>query len=443
MAESVPFRGILYNPKKIENLENVLAPPYDVINSADQKRLYQKSDYNIVRLILGKTYESDNELNSRYTRAAKDLNDWLSTEILLQNGSECLYFYSQEYLFMGEKKNRIGFIARVKIEEFDKGVIYPHEFTLSKPKEDRLKLTRACRTNFSQIFGLFSDPEKKIDHLIESGIKGQSLITIKDPDGIVNAFGKITSKDIIEKINFLMKDKKIYIADGHHRYETALAYRNEMRKKYGSSTGEKPYDYVMMYLTNMDSEGTSIFPIHRVLFNLDDFNPDPFIKSLEKKFSIKKHPFSSSTEKDIAIDHLFQEMKSKEKGQSTFGVYLGTQTYYLLTLKDSSLLNDIGDSSKPKELFELETFILHSLIIEKILGIKLESVNNQDHISYKKNEKEAVDMVDSGKYQLAFFLNPTKMEQIKNLAGAGIRMPQKATYFYPKLLSGLVINPLT
>jgi uncharacterized protein (DUF1015 family) len=193
----------------------------------------------------------------------------------------------------------------------------------------------------------------------------------------------------------------------------------------------------------MDSEGTSIFPIHRVLFNLDDFNPDPFVKSLEKKFSIKKHPFTSSTEKNIELDHLFQKMKSKEKGQFTFGLYLGTQTYYLLTLKDSSLLNDIGDSSKPKELFELETFILHSLIIEKILGIKLESVNNQDHITYKKNEKEAVDMVDSGKYQLAFFLNPTKMEQIKNLAGAGIRMPQKATYFYPKLLSGLVINPLT
>ncbi len=443
MAEIVPFRGIRYNPKKIENLENVLAPPYDVINSADQKRLYQKSDYNIVRLILGKTYESDNELNSRYTRAARDLNDWLCNEVLLQNDSECLYFYSQEYLFMGEKKNRIGFIARVKLEEFDKGVIYPHEFTLSKPKEDRLKLTRACRANFSQIFGLFPDPEKKIDHLIENGIKGQSLITIKDPDGIVNTFGKITSKDIIEKINFLMKDKKIYIADGHHRYETALAYRNEMRKKHGSSTEKRPYDYVMMYLTNMDSEGTSIFPIHRVLFNLDDFHPDPFIKSLEKNFSIKKHPFSSSAEKNIALDRLLQMMKSKKTGQFTFGVYLGTQTYYMLTLKDSSVLSDIVDNAKPKELFDLETFILHSLIIEKILGIKLESVNNQDHISYKKNEKEAIDMVDSGKCQLAFFLNPTKMEQIKNLARAGIRMPQKATYFYPKLLSGLVINPLT
>ena len=143
MAESVPFKGILYNPKKIDNLENVVAPPYDVINSANQERLYQKSDYNIVRLILGKTFENDNEQNNRYTRAARDLNDWFKKDVLLQNSSECLYFYSQEYLFMGEKKNRMGFIARVKIEEFDKGVIYPHESTLSKQKEDRLKLTRA------------------------------------------------------------------------------------------------------------------------------------------------------------------------------------------------------------------------------------------------------------------------------------------------------------
>ncbi len=444
MAESIPFRGILYNPKNIQNLEAVVAPPYDVISEVDQENLYQKSDYNIVRLILGKIFENDNERNNRYTRAARDLNDWLQKGILQQNGDECLYFYSQNFLFMGENKTRSGFIATVKLEEYDKGIIYPHEFTLSKPKKDRLNLIRACQTNFSQIFGLFSDPEKRIDNLIEEGIKGQSLSKITDSEGVIHTFGKITNKDIIEQLIYCMKDKKIYIADGHHRYETTLAYRNEMREKYGNTSEKKSYDYVMMYLTNMDSEGTSIFPIHRLLFNLKNFQPEQLLKSLEPFFTIQKYSFKGPDEKKQTLAHLLDQMELKEKEQFIFGLYLGTQHFYLLVLKDHSCLSNLADSSKqPKELLELEPFILHSLILEKIMGIKKESIVNQENICYKKNEQEAVKMVDSGNYQLAFFLNPTPMEHIKKLAGAGVRMPQKSTYFYPKLLSGLVINPLT
>ena len=443
MAEIIPFRGILYNQKKIGKLETVVAPPYDVISTVFQENLYQKSEYNIVRLILGKTFDDDNEQNNRYTRAAKDLNNWLKNGVLHQNGGKSLYFYSQEYLLNGEKKKRIGFIARVKIEEYDKGVIHPHEFTLSKPIEDRLKLTRACRTNFSQVFGLFSDSEKKIDTLIEKGIEGQSLENIMDPEGIVHVFGKITDREIIESITSCMRDKKVYIADGHHRYETALTYRNELRKKHPDKSGKESFDYVMMYLTNMDSEGMSIFPIHRLLFNLDNFQSDQLLKSLEPFFNIQKIPFSSLTEKDEMRLYLLQQMKLKGKDQFTLGLYLGEQFFYLLMLKNKSFLNDIIDDSKAKEFFELETYILHSLIIEKIMGIKKASIKNQDHICFKKSDKEAVEMVDSGKYQLAFFLNSTRVEQVKEVVNAGARMPQKSTFFYPKLLSGLVINPLT
>lgn len=440
MAEIVPFRGILYNKKKIGNLQSVVAPPYDVISKSCQEELYLKSDYNIIRLILGKTFENDTDKNNRYSRAARDLNNWLKKGILQENGCECLYCCSQEYLFNGERKKRVGFIARVKLEEFNKGIIFPHEFTLSKPKEDRLKLTRACRANFSQVFGLFPDPGKTIDNLIEKGIAGQSLTKIVDTAGITHTFGKISNKDIIEQLISCMKDKQIFIADGHHRYETALTYRDEMRKKYNNLEGNKPYDYVMMYLTNMNSEGTSIFPIHRLMFNLDNFQPDQLLDSLETFFNIQKLAFSSQTEKDKVRNHLLQQMKLKEKDQVAFGLYLGKQAFYLLLLKNNSFMMN---SSKPNEFFKLDAYILHSLIIEKIMKIKPESVKNQDHICYKKNEKEAVEMVDSGEYQLAFFLNPARMEQIKKIAGAGERVPQKSTFFYPKLLSGLVINPLT
>ena len=440
MAEITPFRGILYSQEKIENFESVVAPPYDVISPGCQEELYQKSDYNVVRLILGKTLESDNDQNNRYTRAAEDLNNWLEKGILQQNGCECVYYYHQDYLFNGKRNKRVGFVARVKLEEYDKGVIFPHEFTLSKPIEDRLKLTRACRANFSQIFGLFSDPQKTIDSLIENEVERESLSEVKDSEGVVHTFGNISNKDTIKQIAYCMKDKKVYIADGHHRYETALAYRDEMRKQCGNASEDKPYDYVLMYLTNMDLEGTSIFPIHRLLFNLDNFHSEQLLKSLEAYFNIQRFPFENSEEKNKMRDHMFQQMKLKEKDQFSFGLYLGTGSFYLLKLKANPF---VDDGTTPKEFSGIEAFILHSLIIEKIMGIKKESIKNQDCICYKKNEIEAVEMVDSGKYQIAFFLNPTRMEQIKSVAGAGLRMPQKSTFFYPKLLSGLVINPLT
>ena len=440
MAEIIPFRGILYTQEKIGDLESVVAPPYDVISPSCQEELYRKSDYNVVRLILGKTLESDNDQNNRYTRASKDLNDWLGKGILHRNGCECVYYYSQEYIFNGENKKRNGFVARIKLEEYDKGIIFPHEFTLSKPKEDRLKLTMACRANFSQIFGLFSDPQNAINSIIENEVERESLSEVKDSEGVVHSFGSISNKEVIKQIISCMKDKKIYIADGHHRYETALAYRDEMRKQKDNSEGDKPYDYVMMYLTNMDSEGTSIFPIHRLLFNLDNFQPEQLLKSLESFFNIQSFPFEGLEKKNKMRSHVLKQMKSNKKGQLSFGLYFGMGSFYLLKLKNSSFL---ADSKTPKEFSKLEAFILHSLIIEKIMGIKKEEIKNQDYICYKKNEKEAIEMVDSGKYQLAFFLNPTRMEQIKNVAGAGLRMPQKSTFFYPKLLSGLVINPLT
>ncbi len=259
-------------------------------------------------------------------------------------------------------------------------------------------------------------------------------------DGTVHAFGKISNAEVIQQVASLMGDKKIYIADGHHRYETALNYRNEMREASGSATGNESYEYVMMYLTNMDSEGTSIFPIHRLLFNLKNFDCNLLLKSLEKYFSVQSFAFDSLTDKEKTCNTLMDEMKSKDKGQFTFGLYSGTKFFYLLTLKDNSVLNN---SDTPKEFLELEPFILQSLIFEKIMGINREAIQNQENVCFKKSEMEAIKMVDAGDCQLAFFLNATEMDQIKNVCGAGLRMPQKSTFFYPKLLSGLVFNPLT
>jgi len=445
MAKIIPFKGILYNKEKIRDMKDVVAPPYDVISPPEQEELYKRHENNVVRLILGKESDSDTPDNNRYTKAKDSFDSWQKDSILIKDAFPSIYVYSQEY-HLGEtegfeKKRRLGFIALSKLENFGEGKIHPHENTLAKPKEDRLKLMQHCNANFSSIFGLFSDPSKRIDSVLKDYMRHSPLYDLVDDAGMRHTLWAIRDNKVIQIITGVMSDKQVFIADGHHRYETAINYRNEMREKLPNFTGEELYNYVMMYFTNTNSEGLSILPIHRLVSNLSNFDKKKIIKKAGEFFNIEKLSLNESDEKTVK-QKLFSDMKERGKKEHIFGMYLGNDEYLLLTLKDEDVLDRLITNSRHPSWKKLDVTILHTLLIEKVLGVSEKNLAEQKNITYTISEDEAIKDVKAGKYQIALFLNPTKIEEVKDVAAAGEKMPQKSTFFYPKLITGLVMNKL-
>lgn len=431
MAIVKPLRGILYNLSRFKNLSDILTPPYDVISPKEQEKYYKLHPYNFIRLDLPKDYPNDNPKDNIYTRAARTFYEWLETNILTQDNDPCFYLLEQEYMAGKEKHKRKGLILLVKLEELSDGSILPHERTFLGPKTDRLNMLRACNANFSQVFGLYSDPENQINNCLEEKTQFAPVVKAITNKNITNRLWKISDEKTISKITEAMKNKCIFIADGHHRYTTALIYRNEMRKLSKKPPKESPFDYVSMFLVNMDNEDMTILPVHRLVKNISRFDIASFQKDLMQYFDIEILSFAE----------LLKEMKKRES-EHAFGLYSGEKTPYLLTLKNKEIINDLLGEKHTKEWKELDVSILHTLIIEKILGISKEKIETEDCIKFTINKNEAVELVDKGDYQVAFFVNPTKIEQLKSIASNREVMPQKSTYFYPKIPSGLVINKL-
>ena len=445
MAKIIPFKGILYNKEKIRDMKDVVAPPYDVISPPEQEELYKRHENNVVRLILGKESDSDTPDNNRYTKAKDSFDSWQKDSILIKDAFPSIYVYSQEY-HLGEtegfeKKRRLGFIALSKLENFGEGKIHPHENTLAKPKEDRLKLMQHCNANFSSIFGLFSDPSKRIDSVLKDYMRHSPLYDLVDDAGMRHTLWAIRDNRAIKIITSVMSDKQIFIADGHHRYETAINYRNEMRGKLPNFSGEELYNYVMMYFTNTNSEGLSILPIHRLVSNLSDFDKKKIVEKAGEFFNIEKLSLNESDEKTVK-QKLFSDIKERGEKEHIFGMYLGNDEYLLLTLKDEDVLDRLITNSRHPSWKKLDVTILHTLLIEKVLGVSEKNLAEQKNITYTISGDEAIKDVKAGKYQIALFLNPTKIEEVKDVATAGEKMPQKSTFFYPKLITGLVMNKL-
>ena len=427
MVEVVPFNGLRYNEEKSGPLAELIAPPYDVIRPNIQEELYARNPYNVVRLILGKQFEDDNDSNSRYTRSAKDFTDWQSKDILKEDAEPSFYVYSQEYTFNGQTNNRIGFFARVRLEDFDKGNICPHEMTLAKAKRDRAQLIRACRANFSPVFSLFSDPGGTIDGKLAKIIEQPPLTEI-DEDSVIHRIWKVNDTETVQFLSGSFKDKKVYIADGHHRYETSLAYH----KEHGAEVPDSAH--VMMFLTNLDAQSLAIYPIHRQLKCPAPFNRQTFIKQLEPYFNVESLP------KDQTAEQLTTLLEKTGKDGITFCAYLGQGDALLLKLKDiEKVVPFMKDDSN--DLKVLDVYQLHTLVLRELLGIDTRKPEHQQYITYNVRTAESMANVDAGTFDLVFFMNSTRMDQVRELAERGIRLPQKATYFYPKLLSGLVINP--
>ena len=429
--EVKPLNAIVYNQEKV-NMTDVIAPPYDVISDEYRDELEKRSTYNFVKLILANNNTDINDENNRYNEAYKNYQKWLEDGILVKTEKPCILYVIQNYEKNGKKITRKGFIARNRIEDFANKNILPHEYTMGGPKEDRLNLTKKCKANFSQVFLVYSDPEKQIENAIDYTQK--PFIDVTDDLGVQNIVYKIDDEKTIELIEKVLSDKTCLIADGHHRYETAMNYRNFVN----SPDNNDSTKYVMSYFTNMEDD-LLIFPTHRILTKWVE--PYVLLEKVKKYFDVEDYTFDGTNKNEVKAKFL-QAIEDESKKQISMGLYMkNVNKFYLLKLREN--VDEILNEYKvPEVLKTLDLIVLHKVIISKELEYTQEEQMAQDGILYIKQESEAFDMVDLGKAEASFIMAYPKIQDIKRISEAGERMPQKSTYFYPKLLSGIVINPL-
>ncbi|MEW5898591.1 MAG: DUF1015 domain-containing protein [Bacillota bacterium] len=448
MAIIAPIKGLRYNREKIRELADVITPPYDVINDKAQDDYYARHPYNIIRLEYGKTFPQDSEENNRYTRAAANFARWQECGVLVPEELPAVYYYEQEFIINGEKKVRSGFICGVKLEPYEKGVVLPHEETMPKHKADRLALMKACRANFSPIFALYIDRENAATGVLRQAIKKTVPdINCTDENGETHHLWAVTDATAINQIQKIMADRQIFIADGHHRYETALNYKNEQEacknRAPAGTYAEPAYHYVMMTLVNLYDPGLVILPAHRLVKNITGLDKSRLLAGLAENFTIEKFPLAPdySNFKDF-LRSLSDQAPAAPARRHVFGLYTGRGELYRLTRCNNPPLAKLMPQDKSPAWQNLDVSVLQTLILEKHLGIDCARRAAADQISYTREEEGALREVDSGRFQLAFFLNPTQVEEVIAVASCGERMPQKSTYFYPKLVTGLVINKL-
>ena len=442
MTDIAPFKGLTYNFNSGADLSKLVAPPYDVISTDEQESYYETDPHNIIRLILGKKMKADSDWDNKYTRASEYFRRWESTETLIRAEKPCIYLTSMTYdPGTGETKRiRWGLIVLVRIEEQDSGVILPHEKTFSAHKDDRLKLMRSCNAQFSQIFGLYEDKNNVILNACKSAMDFSPRIAFNFKDGSKHEMWSINDPGLFKIVADTMREKRIFIADGHHRYETSRNYRNIMRTRCGMRPANRAYDFVMMYLSNMDDEGLTILPSHRLIKQVSDFQVKDFLEKIEKNFEITSYPVPEDTTFKWCST-LKQKLRETGILNTAIGFYHNKDDkYYLFSLKQGArkrMADDIHPSLK-----KLDVIVLSRLIFQEGLGFSREDLDNDRIFHYQSNISTAVSQIQSGDYQMAFLLNHTRLEHVKEIAGSSLIMPRKSTYFYPKVITGLVINKI-
>lgn len=439
MVKVAPLNGITYNFDKVE-ITDVIAPPYDVISSDEQDNLYNKSLYNVVRLILGKINPDDSDFDNRYTRSAESFKNWLEQKILIPSQAPCVYYYIQNYITAkGNKISRKGFIARNLIEEYEKGNIMPHEFTMGGPKEDRLKLMKTCKANFSQVFFAYSDTEGEIDKAVI--LPEKPIIDVTDDQGIQNILYAIEDKDVLNKISEVMSNKKVLIADGHHRYETSIAYRNFRREQNKDWKEEDDFNYVMAYYTNLDDENLKVYPTHRIVKR--EIDKENLLENLNKYFDKAEYSFDTLTREDVK-EKFVSDIEETAKSKIAFGACFKNENKYILfKLREKESVDKLlAEKDVPEVLRKLDLSFLHKIVLSDFLGFSEEDQFKQNGVKYLKKEAEAFEAVENKHAEVVFIMATPSIQLIKEVSSQGYKMPQKSTYFYPKLLSGLVINPL-
>jgi uncharacterized protein (DUF1015 family) len=471
MAEIRPFRAYRYDTNRVA-LKDVLTQPYDKITAEMQERYYAASAYNLIAIEKGKAAAGDTPENNVYTRAAAKVEEWIAAKILVQDGAPSVYVYAQDYLVPGTqtRRTRIGFIALGRVEDYSAGVVFPHERTLSAPKADRIELLRHTRAQTGQLFMLYDDKSRKIETLLEDIARRNAAIEMRDEFDVLHRLWPVSDADAIRRIETAMAPQKLVIADGHHRYETALNFRNENREK-AMAKGERAepnsaivpagdknaaYEFAMMTFINTHSKGLTILPTHRLVRNLDGFDFERFRKSVGPYFDWYSYPFADAEERAASYAEFRRDFEGSNHGRRGIGVYSGSlfnptritgsgpgtpagaNAFYLFLLRRDVdlelLLPDLSEGQRG-----LDVVLLHRVMLEKGLGITAEAVEAEKFISYEREMEKAIGAVDRGEAQMACLLKPVRVEQVTEIALGGGVLPQKSTDFYPKLLSGETI----
>jgi uncharacterized protein (DUF1015 family) len=446
MADIQAFRGLRYDLSQVGSLSEVVAPPYDVISAEQQSALYDANEFNVVRLILPRSDDLIGE-ETIYDRAAGHLKDWRRDGVLRADGVATVYVYHQRFEFEGQQFERHGFISRVRLEPFGEGDIYPHEQTHSKAKEDRYRMMTRCKANLSPIFGIYPDPENRAQEILEAAIEDRTPLTAIDPDGVTHELWQVTNPEAIAAAATVLGSVPVYIADGHHRYETSCRIAKEAKDAVGSDEPD-PTDYAMMMFVSMSDRGLAVLPTHRLFRGVGALSSDELIKRVGDAFEVEVIGNGASLASEV------WERIQLEAEQSNIGLYCRADDCWVLaklTVEGMASMESL-EPDKSDDWRSLGVSLLHRLLIEEKLGLVdlpapkyvheitevIEGIQNGD-----SSGRDATGQAGTGEpFELVALVMPASVDDVKCISEQGLRMPAKSTYFYPKLLSGLVINPL-
>jgi uncharacterized protein (DUF1015 family) len=453
MATVAPFKALRFNPQKIEHMEDIVTPPYDIIDEKTQAAFQARNPYSMIYLDISKSPGKGDESDERYSSARNYFTKWQEENILLRDELPTIYLYTIDYaLPSGQRLIRKGLVALVELSEFSEGVVKPHEETFATVTADRLRLMDTCQAQFSQIFSLYADEGANIIATLEEGLPENPLCEVKDVDGGIHSIWPVEDKEILANVQKLFSEKSVYIADGHHRYSTSLQYRQMISEREGGISEQSPYNYTMMYLCPMEDPGLTVLPTHRLVSLPDDVIPG--LPSMEELVELMSSDFEleeitgGSREILVAevLDRMDEKLAAAKKDQIMFGLYHALEDRcFLLTLKVEALQTK-SLAARPQAVRELDVVVLSDLVIGDILGLDYERSEHDNLVRYFADPDEALDVavkesIDKENFlPLLFLMNNTQVQQVKRVADENLIMPHKSTYFYPKILTGLLLN---
>jgi uncharacterized protein (DUF1015 family) len=455
MAIVAPFRALRFNPLKLECLEDVVTPPYDIIDEKNQAAFQARNPYNMIYLDISKSPGKGDQSEERYTSAKDYFTQWQEKEVLIRDDIPAIYLYYIDYILpSGIRLTRKGLVALVGLSEFSEGIVKPHEETFATVTADRLRLMETCQAQFSQIFSLYAEDGANIIPTLETGLPEEPLYEVRDSDGGRHTIWPIVDEKILAQVQELFRDKSVYIADGHHRYATSLQYRNQLKKKLGALPMQSPYNFTMMYLCPMEDPGLTVLPTHRLVTLPDDIIPglptmDELAEMMSGAFKLEEIKGGS---REILVSEVLARMDDKlsegKKDQTMFGLYHAAEDRcFLLTLQEKAL-QSMSLKNRPPALRDLDVVILSDLVVGGILGLDYERREHENLVRYFADPDEALDVAvkasiaNENSLPLLFLMNNTKVLQVKRVADEHLIMPHKSTFFYPKILTGLLLNKL-
>ena len=441
MPEIAPLKGLLYNQNLIDSMDKVITPPFDVISLEEQEMYHERHPYNMIRLILGRRQPSDDEHKNWYSRAAESFRAWQQQGVLIRDPKPALYDYEIDYQESPyQVRMRQGVICLVRLKDFSHGSVLPHERTYEGTKSERLQLMRACNANLSQVFALYPDPAQEVSQYLRQGRKDRPVFDFTDSKGIHHRMWRVSQTEVIHRVVESMRDKVTFIADGHHRYETALNYQRIMQQKYPARGERASFNYVLMYLANMHQEGLSILPTHRLFVHLPQFEMETFLARATAYFEVVSFPFTPPSRRKVQGEFL-KSLHTVGEPQ-VIGLYVSKSEEFVLLKLREDVNHETWRAQLPVPLQKLDVVVLTELVLKRLLNVDETLLNDETRIKYRHDAMDAIEEVSSNRFQVAFLLNHTKIEQLEKVATSGLFMPHKSTYFYPKVIDGSVLNLL-